>query len=221
VKLLSDCIRIVLTATLAAFLLLSAKDGQAEEETDVGLAQLMAAIGQERILGMDYVSDIIPSTSDCIGDPATPLCAVDTFMACTKWDGRPGVCESIGHGVGSYEIDRWRYSRFRYRVTFAETLDAIAHLPWIPPLDPAIEPAKNYVCGRPGNRPPQPGDVALILETKECELGGLDAVVGLDQRGTDDAPRGAFRVVGVPPAAMPVRTRTGSPSAGASRGASS
>jgi hypothetical protein len=42
------------------------------------------------------------ATSDCIGDPRTPLCAVETFIAC--WTRRePVLCNRVGQPRGSFE----------------------------------------------------------------------------------------------------------------------
>ncbi len=35
------------------------------------------------------------ASSDCIGEPRTPLCALDTWKACLMW-GEPPLCEKVG-----------------------------------------------------------------------------------------------------------------------------
>ena len=173
--------RRVLIFALAALLMSSGRLAAGEPADDGGLAELMAAVGQERTLGMDYFSDIIPSTSDCIGDTSTPLCFVDTFMACLGWMDRPDICAAVGADDLGYNSGPWRYDRFRYQVSLVDVLDETRKLPWTPPLNPSIAPASQYVCFSDGSLSPQPGDVALVFLRKQCKPGGAECVAQMSK----------------------------------------
>lgn len=171
------------TALVTMFLLLLAVQSAANDDIDVeaDIAELMAVIGEERILGGGNITDVFPSSSDCIGENRTLSCSVDTFAACDSWPLRT-LCWASGYPNSGYGKGPWAYTRYRYKVTFAEVLDDTAKLPWSSPIDPAIEPPKNFVCFTEHRGfLPEPGDVALVVEVRECLPGGPDCVV----RSTD------------------------------------
>ena len=105
--------------------------------------------------------DDATSSSKCIGNPITPLCAVETFIACVfrnsdlcaiafGLDHNPGIVAS--NDPGEF-----------YRVVRREVLDD-RHFPWYPKPDP----------WRPGQRIVQVGDVRIDVDLVTC---GREAVL--------------------------------------------
>ena len=43
------------------------------------------------------------ASSECIGDPRTPLCALDTWKACFMW-GEPSLCTKVGAPAARSEM---------------------------------------------------------------------------------------------------------------------
>lgn len=96
--------------------------------------------------------DEASTTSKCIGNPVTPLCAVETYWACFLHR-RPELCDMVEAGVRPLEVvpkvpNKWE----EYRVLYARQPS---------PLDP-VDPATE------GNMKPQPGDVVIGLLRRSC-----------------------------------------------------
>lgn len=96
--------------------------------------------------------DEATTTSTCIGNPVTPLCAVETYWACFLHR-RPELCDMVAAGVRPLEVvpkvpDLWE----EYRVLYARQPSPRD------PVDPATE----------GNMKPQPGDVVIGLLRRSC-----------------------------------------------------
>ena len=96
------------------------------------------------------------STSSCIGNPVTPLCAVETFEAClirSEWP----LCATVGFEPG--KLRRWisaGYARLyyhRYEVLSVKTIEA-EHIP-------------TWAQGR-SKATWRPGDVAVRLWWQNC-----------------------------------------------------
>lgn len=96
--------------------------------------------------------DQATTTSTCIGNPVTPLCAVETYWACFLHR-RPELCDMVGAGVRPLEVvPKVPDLREEYRVLYARR-----HSP-LDPVDRATE----------GNMKPQPGDVVIGLILRSC-----------------------------------------------------
>ena len=115
------------------------------------------------------------STSNCIGNPKTPRCAVETMNACVKrgdWE----LCRQAGYEWE--ELGRWVPSEyallyyFRYRVV-GRGLIRQANIP----------PAKKALEGFPVRA----GDLALLLEWQGCRP--LDQCI-MDTINNPDKPYG-------------------------------
>jgi hypothetical protein len=98
------------------------------------------------------------STSKCIGKPVTPLCAVETKMACFL-RGDPNLCEMSGHIRMKPEK---RTDQFlRYIVTRADVIDD-RHLPW---------PRFTDFGQLPGVPSVRAGDVRIHIREMTCLTG--------------------------------------------------
>lgn len=92
------------------------------------------------------------STSDCIGDPKTPLCAVETVSACFN-RGEWNLCRRVGFLGKDY--DRWvptdyaRLHYYRYRVVGEGVI-----------RQSDIPPARKSLDGLPVRA----GDLALLMK---------------------------------------------------------
>ncbi len=96
------------------------------------------------------------STSECIGDPRTPLCAVETYGACTDRADWP-LCDLVGRPVPEstrqLRHDRsFELSSTVYQVLGQRRLEAAD-----------IPPERTR-----GTRPWQAGDVALLIQWHDC-----------------------------------------------------
>jgi hypothetical protein len=114
---------------------------------DVPLPELTPK-GQYLVMTQDDAT----STSKCIGDPKTPMCAVETLMACYQ-RGDENLCRVSGlepqPALGGITI---------YRVVRREVLTD-RHFPWTPVRDPK---------GRPGEIRMRAGDIRIDIITKHC-----------------------------------------------------
>lgn len=96
------------------------------------------------------------STSQCIGEASTPICAVETLEACLK-RGEWGLCEPVRYDPsfleGRLPSDYLRLYFFRYRVIGSGV------------LGPADVPPRTKAQD---GTPLRPGDTALLLEWQGC-----------------------------------------------------
>lgn len=96
--------------------------------------------------------DDATSTSRCIGNPVTPLCAVETYLACF-FRSRNDYCFLVEAGVQTIEMAKKRADSWReYRVVYARRPSK---------LDP-VEPRTE------GPLKPLPGDVLIALHSRRC-----------------------------------------------------
>lgn len=124
-------------------------------------------------------------TSDCLGDMTSPLCVVDTMMACDawspdrdllpaedvlgwRWDSRPAICDPLRSEPGNkgtvprtfnFHTANPKYYRVRYQVaTFTVTAAMMegARVFWRAPDAP------------PNEFETRPGDLAAIIRWRWC-----------------------------------------------------
>ena len=96
--------------------------------------------------------DDATTTSRCIGNPVTPLCAVETFIACFLHR-RPDLCDLVQAGVQPLaSVPKAPHKWEEYRVLYARRPS---------PLDP-VDPATE------GDMNPQAGDVVIGLLRRAC-----------------------------------------------------
>jgi hypothetical protein len=136
--------RIVLRATYFLMLIVAPAFAQASDP----IVPLPDPPGTWRKLTHDEAT----TTSRCIGNPVTPLCAVETYWACFLHR-RPELCDMVQAGVRPLEVvPKVPNKREEYRVLYARRPS---------PLDP-VDPATE------GNMKPQPGDVVIGLMRRTC-----------------------------------------------------
>ena len=105
--------------------------------------------------------DDTTTSSKCIGDPKTPMCAVETVLAClSRADNE--LCR-IGMGLESvYEMTHgFLHLPTLYRVARREILTD-RRFPWKPERD---------LPWRPGEIGMRPGDVRVDIDSRMCEKG--------------------------------------------------
>jgi hypothetical protein len=97
--------------------------------------------------------DDATTTSTCIGNPVTPLCAAETFWACFLRR-QPELCDMVQAGVSPLveAVPKEPNKRDEYRVAYARRPSLLD------PVDRATE----------GNMKPQPGDVVIALIRRVC-----------------------------------------------------
>jgi hypothetical protein len=98
------------------------------------------------------------STSKCIGDPKTPLCAAETYAACFL-AGRKELCRSVGVDYDAEFGDFHPRALTRLYLLFYFKVDQAT-------LGVADIPAKYPKFG---GRSWQPGDIALRMAWQTCE----------------------------------------------------
>ncbi len=99
------------------------------------------------------------STSDCIGNPVTPLCAVETVIACFE-RGNDDLCR-IGQGLAQNPgivPEMETYGFLLYRVVRREVVTD-RRFPW---------PPKRDLSDRPGELSVQAGDIRIDTVDKSC-----------------------------------------------------
>ena len=109
--------------------------------------------GKQKVL----TYDLSRSTSGCIDDPVTPLCAAVTWEACHHYY-EPDLCATIGYPWSPDTVAVWykfMFTKLYYRVLAIRRLDG----PWTY-CSPVYGP-----CGRAG-------DVAVEFEQKACDQHG-------------------------------------------------
>lgn len=112
--------------------------------------------------------DDATSSSRCIGNPVTPLCAVETYLACFLRL-QPELCDLVQAGVRPLPgVTRRADLREEYRVIYARRPS---------PLDP-VDPATE------GNMKPQTGDVVIGYMIRDC-FGAVDDVSDCDKVEND------------------------------------
>ncbi|OIQ97873.1 hypothetical protein GALL_200550 [mine drainage metagenome] len=100
------------------------------------------------------------SSSHCIGSPATPLCAVETLLACFQ-RGQMALCRLVDDGAE------------QYAQVFTAPSDPGKYLAY------RILAARRIEAGQ-GNMPAraQPGDVLLTVDQREGQLGRYARATG-------------------------------------------
>jgi len=112
--------------------------------------------------------DDATTTSRCIGNPVTPLCAVETYLACFLRR-QPELCDMVEAGIRPIMSVVWRADwREEYRVVYARRPS---------PLDPVDRSTE-------GNMKPQPGDVVIGYMIRDC-FGAADDISDCDKVGND------------------------------------
>lgn len=118
----------------------------------IGAPVASAVAGELRVL--DYTN--AGSTSRCIGNPVTPLCAVETLEAC-RIRGEWKYCERVGYDYSVFEgrvpdaYSRLWYSRYEL---IAQRI--------------LLEKDISLQAGRPGGKKWKPGDIALLVRWQGC-----------------------------------------------------
>lgn len=96
--------------------------------------------------------DDATTDSRCIGNPKTPLCAIETYIACFLRR-EPDYCDIVGAGVRPLpQVGKALHQHEEYRIVYARrpsTLD---------PLDPTTEGTARW----------QPGDVLVGFMRRAC-----------------------------------------------------
>ena len=88
----------------------------------LAIVSTQSADGQEELRTMTTTGD---TTSRCVGDPRTPLCALDTWSACLLW-GEPSLCEKVGLSGQEFRADEmgstfeWEYTIWQIAVRSIE-----------------------------------------------------------------------------------------------------
>jgi len=103
--------------------------------------------------------DDATSTSKCIGDPVTPMCAVETVLACHA-RGDHSLCRTgmgLDHDPGLGGEGPW--DNMTYHVTRSEVLTG-EHFPWRPAHD---------MPWRPGQIDMQAGDIRIDIILNLCD----------------------------------------------------
>jgi hypothetical protein len=91
------------------------------------------------------------ATSDCIGDPKTPLCAVETFIACWVRRERP-LCDTVGiRKTFSFGDSKYVVAQVDYHLTKEFTIRA-------EDIPPHLKDVEWY----------QPGMVELEFRLRDC-----------------------------------------------------
>lgn len=99
------------------------------------------------------------STSQCIGDPKTPLCAAETYSAC-KFSGREELCSAVGVDYETeFALLKLTGAYGRLFILFYKLMDQFT-------LTQKDIPAKYPKFG---GRLWQPGDVALRFAWQTCQ----------------------------------------------------
>ncbi len=103
-------------------------------------------------------------SSSCVGDPKTPLCAIETLEFCFK--GGPRVlCRRVGILMGDRHPDAspdyFRLSYHRYR----EIARGVVRRADIPPAQKALEELPSWV----EKLPVRAGDLAILMKWQGCQ----------------------------------------------------
>jgi hypothetical protein len=91
------------------------------------LALLFLPLASERAMGEEWNKDEIrvitptEATSKCIGDPRSPICAVETLMACFVRKTR-SLCDMVGAGDVDDSSLKGDPGSTRYRITSVKTI---------------------------------------------------------------------------------------------------
>lgn len=142
--------RVVLLAT---YLLMIALAGPALAQASDSIAPPPDPPGVWRKLTHDPAT----TTSTCIGNPVTPLCAAETFWACFLRL-QPELCDMVEARVRPHlNVSKPLNHRLEYRVAYARRPS---------PLDPVDRATE-------GNMKPLAGDVLIALIRRSC-WGPLD-----------------------------------------------
>jgi hypothetical protein len=140
-------------ALLATYLLMIALPGLAVAQGNDPMLPPPDPSGSWRKLTRDDAT----TTSRCIGNPVTPLCAVETYLACFVRR-QPELCDMVGAGIRPImSVVPPADKREEYRVVYARRPS---------PLDPVDRSTE-------GNMKPQPGDVVIAYMVRAC-YGAVD-----------------------------------------------
>jgi len=103
-------------------------------------------------------------SSDCVGDPKTPLCAIETLETCFS-GGPRSFCRRVGimmedrYPGASPDYFRLNYHRYR------EIARGVVRRADIPPAQKALEELPSWV----EKLPVQAGDLAILMRWQGCQ----------------------------------------------------
>lgn len=147
-------------------------------------ANLTAAIGQEQILGFDFLSDIHSSTSDCLGSIQTVPCAVATRLACYYWrDPHACMLTDVSANWAAVQTmpeygDRDTYRRIRYVIAAAIRMDETLSLPWMGQPEPGFQNLRVRFESE-SKVPAREGDIITLVRERQCRPGGPACVASM------------------------------------------
>jgi hypothetical protein len=101
--------------------------------------------------------DDATSTSRCIGDPRTPLCAIETHMACF-FRRQPPLCP-LAHGLPESAVNKFNVARPDRRVAALKIEYRVLRIHQVKSPDPRL--ARNI-------NPPAPGDIEVRVIDRSC-----------------------------------------------------
>jgi hypothetical protein len=110
--------------------------------------------------------DDATTDSRCIGDPKTPLCAIETYFACFLRR-EPDYCDIVGAGVRPLpQVGKALHEHEEYRIVYARRPSKLD------PLDPATEGTVRW----------QPGDVLVGFMWRACwnNAGKIKCEIGVE-----------------------------------------
>jgi hypothetical protein len=146
----------ILPLLAALFLLLSAEGTQAFEKVDPKQVRIITPHS---------------ATSDCIDVPKSPVCAVETFLACTRRIDKP-MCARIG--ITNFQYQDKPEEKFRYRILSVRVL------------------AKRDISKEDWAKPNgiRPGDVEVIVQEPDehppaCPKSGCETSFWVKPDGID------------------------------------
>jgi len=132
----------------------------------IPLVTLAAAVLPLRVMAVEDFT-ILPLTAQppdgCVGDPVTPLCAIQTYWACHAW-ARRGLCRTIGYttkyvrggfaGLGALGV-------YKLRIVDQRPLESGDIPKWTGNVGLWVKEGIQY-------EPWRPGDLAVRLEFWDC-----------------------------------------------------
>ena len=111
--------------------------------------------------------DCATTDSKCIGNPVTPLCAIETYFACFLRR-EPDYCDIVEAGVRpSPQVGRTQDAHDEYRIVYARRPSPLD------PLDPATEGTARWL----------PGDVIIGFMRRPCiklHTGDYNCAIGVE-----------------------------------------
>ncbi|OHC74843.1 MAG: hypothetical protein A3H92_08575 [Rhodospirillales bacterium RIFCSPLOWO2_02_FULL_58_16] len=161
---------------LALFLVvLSVSAGEAGDAASV----FPASAGEQETLTFDPAT----SSSRCIGNPVTPLCAVETYEACYLWVDKK-VCAAMGIDPATFTFTTGAYFKlgiYHYRIETQKVIDAEDVALVAKDLDKSkVSPGDVVIQLRWESCAPVDACVFESLRRKGCEPVALCAIMPMD-----------------------------------------